>query len=123
MPKRPSSTRKTKAKRVARLVTKMETKTEKAPSAEAESAAGSQAEPPKPQTAGAAPKTESESQGYRINDAQAFGRNLAHVAAKSQLLLSEFLQRQTERMGHEPVDPLNVSGAFFTLFKEMAAHP
>jgi len=60
---------------------------------------------------------------YRVTDPQAFGRNLARVAAKSQHLISEFLKRQSERIGQESFDPLNVSGAYFSLLKHMAANP
>src|SRR5580704_7116966 len=60
---------------------------------------------------------------YRLGDAEAFGRNMAQVAAKSQHLLSEFLKRQSERFGQEPFDPLNVSGALFDLIKQIAANP
>ena len=60
---------------------------------------------------------------YRIPDPQAFGRNLARVAARSQHLFSEFLRRQSERTGNESFDPLNVSGAYFSLLKHMAANP
>ena len=59
---------------------------------------------------------------YRITDPQAFGHNMARIAAKSQHLISEFLKRQSER-GQEPFDPLNVSGAYFSLLKHMAANP
>src|SRR5262249_26932743 len=75
------------------------------------------APPPPPESAGP------EETPFRLNDPQAFGRNMAHVAASSQRLLSEFLQRQAERVGHEPFDPLNLSGAFFSLLKHMAANP
>src|SRR5712671_1439094 len=60
---------------------------------------------------------------YQLGDAEAFGRNMARVAAQSQHLLSEFLKRQTERFGQEPFDPLNVSAAFFALLKQIAANP
>ena len=60
---------------------------------------------------------------YRITDAQAFGRNMAKVAERSQRLLSEFVSRQTERFGREPLDPLNIGGAWFDLFKHMAVNP
>jgi polyhydroxyalkanoate synthase len=70
------------------------------------------------------PETEAEpADSYRLGDAEAFGRNMARVAAKSQHLLSEFLKRQTERFGQEPIDPLNVSAAFFALLKQIAANP
>jgi polyhydroxyalkanoate synthase len=48
---------------------------------------------------------------------------MAKVADRSQRLLSEFLSRQTERLGREPIDPLNIGGAWFDLFKHMAANP
>ena len=59
---------------------------------------------------------------YRMGDPGEFGRNMARVASKSQHLLSEFMKRQAEN-GNQPLDPLNISGAFLSLFKEMAAHP
>ncbi|HYK80582.1 MAG TPA: class I poly(R)-hydroxyalkanoic acid synthase [Micropepsaceae bacterium] len=88
-----------------------ETGTKKAADKEAKPAAV----PPEAEAAPAA--------SYRLGDAEAFGRNMARVAAKSQHLLSEFLKRQTERFGQEPFDPLNVSAAFFALLKQMAANP
>src|SRR5215469_12705010 len=60
---------------------------------------------------------------YRITDAQAFGRNMAKVAAKSQQLVGQFLARQSHRLGQEPLDPLNISGAWFALLKQMASNP
>jgi polyhydroxyalkanoate synthase len=60
---------------------------------------------------------------YRLGNAETFGRNMARVAARSQHLLSEFSKRQGERFGQEPFDPLNVSGAFFALLKQIAANP
>ena len=48
---------------------------------------------------------------------------MAHVAAKGQEVLSGFLRRQAGRTGKEPIDPLNIGGAFFSLFKQMAANP
>jgi polyhydroxyalkanoate synthase subunit PhaC len=61
--------------------------------------------------------------GYRVNDAAAFGRNMAQVAVKGQKLLSEFLKRQAENGKGGAVDPLNLTGAFSALFREMASHP
>jgi hypothetical protein len=61
--------------------------------------------------------------GYQLTDAPAFGRNMARVAAQSQQLLSEFMKRQAERFGQEPMDPLNLAGAYFSLLKHMAADP
>jgi polyhydroxyalkanoate synthase len=69
------------------------------------------------------PKSEAVENAYRIGDPQAFGRNMARVAARSQHLLSEFFKRQSERFGSEPLDPLNLAGAYFSLLKHIAADP
>ena len=76
---------------------------------------------PAPAAGKASPKTAEA--GYRLTDANAFGRNMARVAVKSQQLLSEFLQRQADRVGSEPIDPLNMTGAYFALLRHMAANP
>ena len=60
---------------------------------------------------------------YRISDAGAFGSNMAQVAVKAQKLLSEYLKRQAGQGHGGPMDPLNLSGAFTDLMREMAAHP
>lgn len=60
---------------------------------------------------------------YRITDAQAFGRNMAKVAARSQQLVGQFLARQTHRLGQEPFDPLNIGGAWLAVLRQMAANP
>src|SRR5262245_30632996 len=81
----------------------------------------------KPQSAaGAAADAEappSEEPAYRVADASEFGRNMARVAVQSRELISAFLKSQAERAGREPLDPLNVTGAYFTLLQEMAANP
>src|SRR5262249_8759437 len=64
---------------------------------------------PAPATSEKAPPKAPDS-SYRLTDANVFGRNMARVAMKSQHLLSEFLQRQAERVGSDPIDPLNVTG-------------
>jgi polyhydroxyalkanoate synthase len=74
--------------------------------------------PPPPQPEAQVPEAT-----YRVTDAETFGRNMARVAVRSQHLLSEFLKRQGERLGQEPLDPLNVSGAYFALLKQIAANP
>jgi polyhydroxyalkanoate synthase len=89
---------------------------------------------PSPETKATAPRSQpsasakpqaktADASPYCIADPQEFGRNMARVAARSQALLSEFVTRQAERVGQEPIDPLNVSGAFVALFKEMVNHP
>lgn len=57
-----------------------------------------------------------------MNDPEAFGRNMAHVAAKSQRLMASFLRRQALTSG-DTVDPLNIAGAFYSLLRKMAADP
>jgi polyhydroxyalkanoate synthase len=60
---------------------------------------------------------------YHISNAAEFGRNMARVAVKSRELLSSFLMSQAERAGRQPLDPLNITGAYFNLLQEMAANP
>jgi polyhydroxyalkanoate synthase len=61
--------------------------------------------------------------GYSVGDPAEFGRNMARVATKSQRLLFDFFQRQAHRSPYESLDPLNISGAFYALMQQMAAHP
>ena len=81
------------------------------------------AEAPPPPPPPPKPETTPPQSPYQLSDPSAFGRNMARVAAQSQLLLSEFVKRQTERFGQEPLDPLNLAGAYFSLLKHMAADP
>jgi polyhydroxyalkanoate synthase len=60
---------------------------------------------------------------YRVGDAAEFGRNMARVAVKSRELISAFVKAQAGRSGREPLDPLNITGAYFALLKDMAANP
>jgi polyhydroxyalkanoate synthase len=59
---------------------------------------------------------------YSMDDPAAFGRNMAQVAVKSQKLISSFLSRQAASQ-NDTIDPLNIGGAFYGLFKQMAADP
>jgi poly[(R)-3-hydroxyalkanoate] polymerase subunit PhaC len=77
----------------------------------------------KPKAEPSREKPNGETAGYAISDPAEFGRNMARVASKSQRLLSEFFKHQTDHKGGEPLDPLNLTGAFSTLYKEMTAHP
>jgi polyhydroxyalkanoate synthase len=63
-----------------------------------------------------------ESGGYTLNDPAALGQNIAHIAAKSQKLVSGFLSHQAAASG-DKIDPLNIGAAFYGLFKQMAADP
>ena len=73
--------------------------------------------PPPPQPAAA------QELAYRVGDPAEFGRNMARVAVRSRDLLSAFVRAQAARSGREPLDPLNVTGAYYSLFKDMAANP
>lgn len=64
-----------------------------------------------------------EQDGYRIADPAEFAGNMVRVGAEAQRLLAGFLSRQQENAGTQPVDPLNISGAFFELLKGMATNP
>ncbi len=81
-------------------------------------AADARAKPSAPQPA-ATPGQDS----YRIGDPAEFAGNMVRVGAEAQRLLAEFLSRQQESGGAQPVDPLNISGAFFELLKGMATNP
>ena len=52
-------------------------------------------------------------------DREKFARNLLLVAGQSQRLMADFLRRWAARENPGPLDPLNVSGAFFALLKAM----
>ena len=71
----------------------------------------------------AAGDAEPESAPYRIGDPAVFASNMMRVGAQSQRLLGDYLRRQREKLGHEPIDPLNITGAFLELAKGMAANP
>ncbi len=94
-----------------------------APSRPGESASAKPDEEPQGKRGPDAAGSSRSGDGYKMNDPAEFGRNMAQVAAKSQHLVSDFLRRQTENPGREPMDPLNIGGAFFSLFKQMAANP
>ena len=69
------------------------------------------------------PEAPIEGSAYRVGDASEFGRNMASVAMKSRELISAFLKSQAERSGREPLDPLNITGAYYSLLQDMAANP
>ena len=72
----------------------------------------------------AAPKPEqTDGTAYKVGDPGEFAANMMQVGAQSQRLLGDFLRRQRERFGREPLDPLNLTGAFLELVKGMAANP
>jgi polyhydroxyalkanoate synthase len=55
-------------------------------------------------------------------DAAELSRNLMEVAARSQEMVREFLEKQKQGSG-APVDPLNIGEAFFEMTQQMATNP
>ncbi len=68
-------------------------------------------------------KPEAGTDGYKVGDPSAFARNMVRVGIQSQRLLTDFLKRQADKVGNEPVDPLNISGTFQELLRGMVADP
>jgi polyhydroxyalkanoate synthase len=61
---------------------------------------------------------------YKIGDPGAFARNMVEVGIQSQRLLSDFVSRQAGKVGtRQPLDPLNVTGAFTDLLRGIVADP
>jgi polyhydroxyalkanoate synthase len=59
--------------------------------------------------------------GFAHLDQEKFARNMLLVAGHSQRLIADFLKRWASHENPGPLDPLNVSGAFFALLKAMGA--
>src|SRR5258706_1665967 len=60
---------------------------------------------------------------YAIADPAQFAQNMVRVGLQSQRLLADFIKRQSERSKNQPLDPLNLGGAFMSLAQAMAANP
>ncbi len=73
-----------------------------------------------PRKAGAATAEASE---YKVGDPGEFARNMVRVGIQSQRLLADYFRRQAGRVGHAPLDPLNIGGAFTALLRGMVADP
>ena len=58
-----------------------------------------------------------------LPDPAEFSKNLLKVAQRSQQLVAEFLRRQAEKKGGQPLDPLNVGSAFIEMTARMLANP
>src|SRR5271155_550524 len=56
-------------------------------------------------------------------DASTFAKNMATAAQKCQIIMQEFLNRQTHDIGNAPFDPLNVGNAFTELFARLMSDP
>jgi polyhydroxyalkanoate synthase len=67
------------------------------------------------------PESEAPSLSDRLAnlDREKFARNMLLVAGQSQRLIADFIKRWGSRENPGPFDPLNISGAFFTLLKAM----
>ena len=57
------------------------------------------------------------------HDVSEFAKNMAQAAQKCQIIIQEFLSRQTHDIGNAPFDPLNVGNAFSELFARMMSDP
>ncbi|OYV32876.1 MAG: class I poly(R)-hydroxyalkanoic acid synthase, partial [Acidocella sp. 20-61-6] len=57
----------------------------------------------------------------KLPDPQALGRSMADIAARSQLLVNDWLTRQAKE--GVPLDPLNVGGAFLEMTTKLLANP
>jgi len=77
----------------------------------------------RPKAATAATEHEAPQDQYRITDPGEFARNMVQVGIQSQRLLTDFLRNQAEKFGSEPLDPLNLTGAFMDLLRGMVADP
>ena len=63
------------------------------------------------------------SSAHTAPDAATFAKNMGEAAEKCQLILQEFLARQSKDIANAPVDPLNVGKAFMELFTRMMGDP
>lgn len=98
----------------------MNDKPEKSPNAGRKSSdAGADSRAKAASAATAQPVDES----YKIGDPGQFARNMVRVGVQSQQLLANFMQRQAENFGKQPLDPLNLMGAFTDLLRGMVADP
>jgi polyhydroxyalkanoate synthase len=69
-------------------------------------------------------KPQDAADGYKIGDPGAFASNMVQVGVRSQQLLTDFMRRQASKAGSgEPMDPLNITGAFTELLRGMVADP
>ena len=77
----------------------------------------------RPKAAKSATEHEASQDQYRITDPGEFARNMVQVGIQSQRLLTDFMRNQAEKFGSEPLDPLNITGAFMDLLRGMVADP
>jgi polyhydroxyalkanoate synthase len=60
---------------------------------------------------------------FKMPDAEAFSRNMAKIAEKSQRLVAQFLERQAAQGGAGAEDPLNLGRAFLEMTARMMSDP
>jgi len=60
---------------------------------------------------------------FAITDPAEFANNMVRVGQQSQKLLADYMKHQAEKIGHEPLDPLNITGAFSEMLSAMAHDP
>jgi polyhydroxyalkanoate synthase len=59
----------------------------------------------------------------KAHTAPEFAMNMAKTAEKCQLIMQEFLARQTQDLPNQPFDPLNIGSAFMELLGRMVSDP
>jgi len=62
-----------------------------------------------------------EAAGFKLPDAAAVSRSMAHIAERSQRIVSEWLKRQGEE--EHDLDPLNIGSAFMEMTARLMANP
>jgi len=60
---------------------------------------------------------------YSVADPAVFAQNMMKVGMQSQRLIADYIKRQAQRRGSEPLDPLNLTGTFSALLRAMAENP
>ena len=79
--------------------------------------------PPKTESETAKPSAAAAEAAYKVGDPGEFARNMVRVGIQSQKLLADYFKRQAEKAGSQPLDPLNIAGAFTELLRGMVADP
>ncbi|HVZ70070.1 MAG TPA: class I poly(R)-hydroxyalkanoic acid synthase [Rhizomicrobium sp.] len=79
--------------------------------------------PPDSKDAAKVPPAGKSASEYAIEDPAEFASNMVRVGQQSQKLLTDFIKHQAGKIGQEPLDPLNITGAFNEMLAAMAADP
>ncbi|MEE8535792.1 MAG: class I poly(R)-hydroxyalkanoic acid synthase, partial [Kiloniellales bacterium] len=67
--------------------------------------------------------SEQEAPNLKIPDPVEMSRSMADIAAKSQKLVSDWMERQAQGNGAPAIDPLNIGGAFLEMTTRMMHDP